>query len=170
MSENKKDIENLWDLADVTTLPKENTYVIEDNDGKKDTLEYKDSNWIATNVNSSDTYTLTKTDSGYNLQDTQDGTVFSHTTLNVKREGEGTGYYQDPDPRISYNLDELKRQAETNKKNGQTVTDFRIYTEGDPTQPKTLRMEAKLTYVAWLFRFLEQGLFHLLNHQNQGRI
>ena len=45
MSENIKDIENLWDLADVTTLPKENTYVIEDNDGKKYTLEYKDNNY-----------------------------------------------------------------------------------------------------------------------------
>ena len=140
MSETKEPIENLWYLEDVTTLPKENTYVI-DVKGKEYKLEYKNDNWVATAADGQ-TYTVTKSGTDYSFSGLYDGitSTYDVSTIGVRREGEGTGYYQDPDPRISYNIDELTRQAEINKNNGQTITDFRIYTKDDPTQPQTLRI------------------------------
>ena len=139
----KENIEDLWHLEDITTLPSQNTYKIQAEDGKKYKLENKNGNWMATRDGSNDTYAVTKNSSGgYTLTENFNGIQQSYTvnSFKVKREGDGTGYHQDPDPRISYDINELTRQAGINKENGQTITDFRIYTNGDSTQPKTLRI------------------------------
>ena len=141
MNDNKKPIEDLWYLEDVTTLPKENTYIVDLN-GENYRFKYdnNDNNWVAIS-DAGRKLTVAKDANGYSLTELSNGitSTFTVDSIPVKREGEGTGYFKDPDPRIDFKLDELNRQADINRKNGQTVTDFGIYIKDDP-QPHTLRI------------------------------